>query len=128
MAAWGGILALSGFQYDAHGGRLAFAPLVNAADFRCFWSAPAAWGTFSQRLQEGRLQAQIAVEHGALPLGELSLALPKGVKLGAVQVSLGGKAQKNGKSLKDGALSIKLTEPATIRPGEVLTICAGEKA
>jgi len=124
MAAWGGILALSGFQYDAHGGKLAFAPRINAEDFRCFWSTPTGWGTFTQRLQNGKLEAALVVEHGSLALGELKLALPAGMEIGAVQVSLGGAALKARPSLKAGVLSVKLSKVATVEAGQALRVTA----
>jgi uncharacterized protein (DUF608 family) len=49
MASWGLLIALSGFQFDLPRGEIAFAPAVNADDFRTFWSTGRAWGTYSQR-------------------------------------------------------------------------------
>jgi len=58
MAAWSGILALSGFDYFAPDGRLR----LHATPVRCFWSATSGWGTFETapgqvtlRVEEGRL-------------------------------------------------------------------------
>ena len=47
MAAWSGVLALSGFHYDGRQGSIEALPRVNAANFRCFWSTGTGWGTFS---------------------------------------------------------------------------------
>jgi uncharacterized protein (DUF608 family) len=48
MAAWSGLLALSGFRY--HGTRKAVSvfPRSRVIPFRCFWSTSGAWGTFTQ--------------------------------------------------------------------------------
>jgi uncharacterized protein (DUF608 family) len=43
MAAWSGLLAMSGFRY--HGGTRAIT-IQAAPEFRCFWSTATAWGTF----------------------------------------------------------------------------------
>ena len=62
MAAWSGLLALSGFRY--HGGTetVTVLPRTNAAEFRCFWSTAAGWGTFI--LTASRLT--VKVDHGTL--------------------------------------------------------------
>ena len=39
MAAWSGILALSGFRYDGRTGGILLRPRVNMPNFRCFWSS-----------------------------------------------------------------------------------------
>lgn len=62
MAAWSGLLALSGFDYFAPEGRLAVKPRVAAAAVRSFWSTGTGWGSFewkagalTVKVQEGRL-------------------------------------------------------------------------
>jgi len=47
MAAWSGLVALSGFHYDGRTGMVQVAPRVNAANFKCFWSTASGWGTFA---------------------------------------------------------------------------------
>jgi hypothetical protein len=57
MAAWSGVLALSGFRYHGPSGAVVVephvvaphvvAPRTNLAAFRCFWSTATGWGTFS---------------------------------------------------------------------------------
>jgi hypothetical protein len=59
MAAWSGLLALSGFRY--HGGEQAV-EMKGAAGHRCFWSTATGWGT----LHVTASGATIHVEHGTL--------------------------------------------------------------
>ncbi|MEO7145647.1 MAG: GH116 family glycosyl-hydrolase [Bryobacteraceae bacterium] len=47
MAAWSGLLALSGFTYDAPKAGMAALPRSNETNFRCFWSTGTGWGMFS---------------------------------------------------------------------------------
>jgi non-lysosomal glucosylceramidase len=47
MAAWSGLLALSGFQYDGPRQALTAVPRSAEPNFRCFWSTATAWGVFS---------------------------------------------------------------------------------
>jgi len=53
MAAWSGILALSGFRYDGPNAAVAALPPIHAAAFRSFWSTATGWGTFSYSLSAG---------------------------------------------------------------------------
>ncbi len=64
MAAWSGIIALSGFHYNA--GRLTINPPTKLAEFRSFWSTGTGWGTFTKRAGKTHVQ----VLYGHLPIGE----------------------------------------------------------
>lgn len=75
MASWSLILALSGYHYDAHRQHLAFAPQVNEADFRCFFSAGTAWGQFAQSVGLDTYTAALAPFWGTLTLQTLGLPL-----------------------------------------------------
>ena len=75
LASWSVLLALSGFSWSAPERRLAFAPRVSEGDFRCFFSAGAGWGVFSQRIapREG-FTASVATRFGEVRLRHLHLA------------------------------------------------------
>ena len=62
MAAWSGLLAMSGFRYHGATEAVTVLPRTSAAEFRCFWSTAAGWGTFT--LTASRLT--IKVDHGTL--------------------------------------------------------------
>ena len=62
MAAWSGVLALSGFRYHGASGTVWVMPRLRLPDFRCFWATGTGWGTFS--LTAGRLS--LKVDHGTL--------------------------------------------------------------
>ena len=69
MAAWSGILALSGFQYNGQHRRLTIAPRISTRPFQSFWSTATAWGTFSLD-QQGKLTLNVV--EGTLPVSELN--------------------------------------------------------
>jgi uncharacterized protein (DUF608 family) len=74
LSSWSLLLALSGFSWSAPERRLSFAPRVNAADFRCFFSAGEGWGTFSQRIEKtGTFAARLDVRYGSVRLRHLRL-------------------------------------------------------
>lgn len=66
MAAWGALLALTGFHYSAVERRLTLAP----RDGTCFWSNGYAWGVYRQRAGE----LALTVQRGALTIGRIALA------------------------------------------------------
>ena len=64
MAAWSGIVALSGFRYNA--GQLSIEPHSKLAEFRSFWSTGTGWGLFKKRAGKTELH----VLSGHLPIGD----------------------------------------------------------
>ena len=48
MAAWGLLIALSGFEYDVEKGKTEFHPRVNENDFTCFYSDGKSWGIYTE--------------------------------------------------------------------------------
>jgi hypothetical protein len=116
MAAWTGVLALSGFFYDAPRLRLSVAPRVRANSFQCIWSTPSGWGTFKQ----GR-GFSIKVEHGSFQVREVLLPARDGAPTPG-KVTLAGR-DVAGHSVREGALwRVQLTEAIQANAGETLSI------
>jgi uncharacterized protein (DUF608 family) len=87
MSSWSLLLALSGYHYSAPARRMSFAPRVNAADFRCFFSTGSGWGSYRQKVDGGALTATIELSYGSLALRTLGLALLDGVSAEHVTVT-----------------------------------------
>jgi hypothetical protein len=68
MAAWSGLLALSGFRYDGEDGRLAILPKSSLANFKCFWSPATALGVFTKVRSKTRHQLRIQIHSVDLTL------------------------------------------------------------
>ncbi len=66
MSSWSAVVALSGFSYDGARSAVVAAPKISRDDFQCFWSTATGWGTFSQRIQEGRTVFEVKVFSGKL--------------------------------------------------------------
>jgi hypothetical protein len=113
MASWSLLLALSGFQYDATRQYLAFAPRINAEDFRCFFSTGTGWGLFSQSRTGADYAATIEVRGGEVTLS--SLRIPAD---GAIQVAAGGARQPV--RITDGIVTF--AAPVTLASGQSLTV------
>ena len=73
LASWSVLTALSGFRYSAVKQRLAFAPVINARDFRCFFAAGSAWGVCSQKVENSSQAVRLEVLHGEVALQHLIL-------------------------------------------------------
>jgi uncharacterized protein (DUF608 family) len=116
LASWSLLLAISGFGYSAPEGRLAFAPRVNADDFRCFFSTGTGWGTFEQRRDAAGYQATLRLLWGELRLQTLRVP-PDGAE---ASVSLDG-------TLVEAATTggtIAFAQPVTLQAGQSLAIAA----
>jgi hypothetical protein len=73
MASYSVMLALSGFHYSAVEREIAFQPRIRQEDFRCFFAAGSAWGSYSQQSSAGDLKAKVEFLHGQLKLRRLVL-------------------------------------------------------
>jgi hypothetical protein len=126
LASWSELLALSGFSWSAPELRLGFAPRVSEGDFRCFFSAGAGWGVFSQRIapREG-FTAAVAVRYGEVRLRHLRLANTPRWPGATLRSATGpGAAAIAGASVRlDGnILAIDLGSEVVVGEGQVLKV------
>jgi uncharacterized protein (DUF608 family) len=78
MASWGGILAWTGFHYDAVEGTFSVRSVPTAA--RWFWSSGSAWGTIAQRSESpDRRTASLEVCEGEIRVERLRVGDREGV-------------------------------------------------
>jgi hypothetical protein len=68
MAAWSGLLALSGFRYDGPTAAVTILPRQPASSFRCFWSSATGWGVFTAARSGAANRVELTVDHGSLPV------------------------------------------------------------
>lgn len=113
MANWAIKLALDGFTFRATDGLLGFAPKVNAADFRTFWSTATGWGRFAQQPPCGAFRLEVL--HGTQVLQRLELAdLPAG-DITVIGPDGPLAAQRDGQAVVFG-------EPLTLQAGDTLAV------
>jgi uncharacterized protein (DUF608 family) len=111
MAAWSGILALSGFSYDAAKASVVAVPLVPHARFQCFWSTAAGWGTFSYiSAADGRHQFTLHVLAGELTCRFFEIP---GVGSSS-STQRNGKAQAHTVERRDGRTIFHFNEAVTL--------------
>jgi uncharacterized protein (DUF608 family) len=113
MASWTLLEAASGYQYDAIQGRLAFAPRIDAGDFRGFFITASGWGTFSQNKD-----AVLSLAYGQLSLNELLLD----TRATAASVRVGTQAVASESEHVNGRLRLRFGQPLTLAAGETATV------
>ena len=86
MAAWSGLLALSGFLYDGPRRHVTVVPRVDAVEFRSFWSVASGWGSFRLRRTATGQRLELAPKEGGLRVARVALALRPGSAKTAVTI------------------------------------------
>jgi non-lysosomal glucosylceramidase len=118
LSSWSLLTALSGYRYSGPDAVLAFAPRINAADFRCFFTTGTSWGTYRQTLGRGNAAAFVDLQGGALTLKALEfdprLESPDGVSAAVSGRTLPGARYANG--------AVRFDPPASFTSGQTLEI------
>ena len=73
LASWGCFLAWSGFRYSAPERELTLMPRTRRQAFRCFWSAPSGWGSFTHALKPQAQSVEVQVAEGSLAVRRLAV-------------------------------------------------------
>ncbi len=89
MASYGVFQAACGFTCHGPRGEYSFAPRLTPENFQAPFVGPEGWGTFTQRMADGRLTASLTVKHGQVGIESLALTRPAGFAAGKVMASLG---------------------------------------
>ena len=109
MAAWSGVVALSGFQYDGRSAAVEAMPRLNVPNFRCFWSTGTAWGGFSVTGSGLRVQ----VLKGKLSCRSVAFR----ARGGRSTATLSGKAIGHQATVRNGVGRIEFNETLMIGEG-----------
>lgn len=111
LASWSVLLALSGYEYDARTGLLAFAPRVSEGEFRCLFTTGTGWGSFEQQHD----RACITLHWGEVALNAVKVPLAES---GPLRATLDGEPVEA--SLQDGRLPF--SKPVRLSAGQRLVI------
>jgi hypothetical protein len=122
MASWAALVALSGFRYSAVERELTVAPRTRRQNFRCFWSVPSGWGSFSQSNGGQNQRVRIEVVEGAMPLARLALSSAGKAALRKASARLGSETIKV--SVREEAARRVLTFEGEVKiaPGQALEV------
>jgi non-lysosomal glucosylceramidase len=115
MAAWSGVLALSGFRYRGAEKAVTACPRIpyGGSQFRSFWSAASGWGTFSLISHAEESQLALSVDLGSLAVRTLEF---QSTGNGAGIASLNGKPLEHTLERKNGR--VKFTLAREVQVGE----------
>jgi non-lysosomal glucosylceramidase len=113
-------LALSGYRYSAPAAQIAFAPMVSAERFRCFFSAGSGWGSFAQRSEHDTLTATLELRGGGLRLQRIGLRPPAAPT--RVSVALGGEVLAAHLEPASAGVVVVLDQELALSEGETLEI------
>lgn len=119
MASHGVFVSLCGFECHGPKKHIGFAPKITPENFKAPFIAAEGWGSFSQRVTDGKLTAEIDVRQGKLSLVSLALEHGKGdkVSLKMGDAPLPATLKRDGKRLL-----VTLDAPVQITPAEKLTV------
>ncbi|NIA14425.1 MAG: hypothetical protein GWP08_10105 [Nitrospiraceae bacterium] len=113
MAAYGLLLALSGFTFDKGAGIIGFEPRISPGNFKTFWALDGVWGTYARK---GR-KAELNVLWGGLTLSRIDL--PGAVSAGPLTLTVG---KRRIAVEADEFGSITLPRTLNLRAGQTLSI------
>jgi uncharacterized protein (DUF608 family) len=119
MAAWSGILALSGFRYHGGDKSLIVTPRTRPESFTSFWSTGTAWGTFTHSIREGRTRLAVSVTEGKLPCRSVQLAA---AGTGAATARLGNRAVAHQLHREAKHARFEFSETLEVAEGATLTL------
>ena len=91
MASYGVFVAACGYEYHGPKGHLGFAPKISPENFKAAFTTSEGWGSFSQQVQNGKMNATIDLKSGQLRLKTLRLAPPEIARAQIAKVTLDGK-------------------------------------
>jgi len=118
MASYGVYLAACGFEYHGPKGHIGFAPRLTPEDFKCAFTGAEGWGSYAQKIDGRKMNAEIAVKHGKLRLKTITIAFADAKK---ATITLNGK-QTPAVLTAGGNGRIELGEPIVISAGQKLDL------
>lgn len=116
MSSWSLLHAAAGYTYDAAHGSLCFTPHVTPDDFRCFFTAGAAWGTLSTKKEAGKRSIRVAVNSGKLTLHSIAIPREEGT------VKIAGNTQLTTSIHGEDSLLLAFSTPYVLHPDNPLDI------
>jgi len=120
MASWSVLTALSGYHFDLPNQTLGFAPRMWADDWRSFWSAGTGWGSYSQRLEQGKGEIRLNVDYGSLELKTLLLGSIEA--LAKVCAAIDGDPIEASASLEEDGATVSFAQGFSVATGQTLEI------
>ena len=119
MASYGVFLAACGFEHHGPKQHIGFAPKLSPENFKGAFTSAEGWGTYSQKIEDGKMQAEIAVRWGKLKLKTIALEIADAT---SVRVHLGNRAVPATFHRSEKRGLILLAQPLELTDGQPLRI------
>lgn len=127
MASWGGVLALSGFDYHAGEKSLRIQPRVTPEKFQGFWSTGTGWGTFSHTVQRRTTKVTLIVAHGQLACRTLTMNSKAGGEATS-SVNVGTTTIAHELRTNGPELSLAFSQDVVLKENDQLTVAVNGNA
>ena len=122
MASYGALIAISGFECHGPKRHIGFAPRLTPENFKAPFTTAEGWGTYSQKISEGKMRAELAVKYGKVPLRTMSLVHAAAKTPLKVSATLDGKNLAVTVEEKDGSANITFGPDIEIQAGQKLEV------
>ncbi len=119
LASYGVYLAACGFEHHAPKMHIGFAPKISPENFKCAFTSAEGWGSYTQKIENGKLTAEISVRWGTLKLKTIAL---ENKKVHLARVQLGGKIIPATFERTDSKTLLALKNVVTINAGGKIEI------
>jgi uncharacterized protein (DUF608 family) len=120
MASYGVFLAACGYEYHGPKGYLAFAPRIHPENFKAPFTAAEGWGSFSQKVEQGRQTDTVELRYGQLVLNKLAFGKAKSASQAKVEID--GKSVDAGFKEESGRYVIGFAKALHLKAGQTLQI------
>ena len=122
MASYGIYLAACGFECHGPDGHIGFAPRLTPGDFRCAFTSPDGWGTFSQKDTPQGREARLELRWGSLRLKSLALETAKAANQLTLTIEAAGKPIAAQVKTDGRRVLIRLAQEITLHAGEAIVV------
>jgi hypothetical protein len=122
MASWGCLVAWSGFGYSAPQRELTLMPRTRRQIFRCFWSIPSGWGSFTHSLKPPGQRVEVQVAEGAIAVARLAVNGTAKGQFKKVSARLGKQALRADLQLEPERRVINFNREIAVTPDQPLEV------
>ena len=122
MASYGVFLAACGFSYHGPKGEIGFAPRVSPENFKASFTAAEGWGSYGQRVVDGKPTASIKLQYGKLHLKRWTVTFMPGVRFDEAALILDGREVKAELASDGNQATIVFPDGIEISAGQTLQL------
>ena len=122
MASYGVFLAACGFEQHGPQQHIGFAPKLSPENFKCAFTSAEGWGSYAQKIENGKLKAEIAVRWGKLPVKTIAL---ESAEAASASIKMGESELAAAVTRTARRVLITLKQPVEVVAGQSLEISLG---